>query len=81
MNWVTVSGQDCVENSKPTQAGDVVQDPMDLQVHLVESFLDVQDVLGRHLKRLPRSRHRERIAQITPGGRKLPRSRPTEWRY
>src|SRR5437868_6024440 len=59
MNWVTVSGQDCVENPKPAQAGDVVQDPMDLQVHLVESFLDVQDVLGCHLNE---------AASVTPQG-------------
>src|SRR3954447_1807375 len=59
MNWVTISGQDCVENPKPAQAGDVVQDPMDLQIHLVESFLDVQDMLGRHLNE---------AASVTPQG-------------
>jgi hypothetical protein len=54
---------------------------MNLKIHLVESFLHMQDVFCRHLDQAAAMSHNDRIAQIAPGGRKLARNNPTECKY
>jgi hypothetical protein len=43
------SGKDCIQDPEAAYAGDVVQNTMNLKVHLVQSLLHVQDVLSCHL--------------------------------
>src|SRR5215475_448605 len=42
---VSLALQDGVKDSESTESGDVVEDTMNLQIHLIERFLDVHDML------------------------------------
>jgi hypothetical protein len=48
-HWIAIHFQDRVQNALATDAGDIAQHVMDLQIHLVQSFLLVPCVLGAHL--------------------------------
>jgi hypothetical protein len=45
---ISISSQDRIEDSLSTESGDIVQHAVDLSVHLIQSFLYVQDVFRRH---------------------------------
>src|ERR1700719_1383214 len=59
---ITLTGEDRVQNRLPTGSGDVAQYVVDLQVHLAERLLHMQDVLGGHLQQTgsmpPKGTHR-----------------------
>jgi hypothetical protein len=46
---IPFSGKDGVQNPQATYTSNVVQDAMNLQIHLIESLLHMQDVLCCHL--------------------------------
>ena len=46
---IPFTGEDGVYNRQPGQAGDVADDVMQLQIHLIQSLLHVIDVRGGHL--------------------------------
>src|ERR1035438_8371079 len=46
---ISFARKDRIQNLEATDSRDVVKDAMNLKVHLVQSLLHVQDVLGRHL--------------------------------
>src|SRR5664279_3119144 len=46
---ISFAGQDRIQNLETTDSRDVVKNAMNLKVHLVQSLLHVQDVLGCHL--------------------------------
>ena len=54
---------------------------VELQVHLTERLLHVQNVLGGRLQQAARCRQRVPMAQIPPGGWKPARSNPAKCRY
>ena len=47
---ITLAGEDRIQNRLPAGSGNVAQYVMDLQVHLAERLLHMQDVLGGHLQ-------------------------------
>jgi len=53
-NSISFTGQDGIQYAKTAQPGDVVENAVNLQVHLIQRFLHVQHVLGRIGMRLSR---------------------------
>ena len=63
--------------ARPVTPGDVAEDVVELEVHLVEGLLHVLGVGGRQTEsRVSRWRRRDRTAQTVSGGRKEARRRP-----
>ena len=46
---ISFASEDCVQYPEATQSGDVVQDTVNLEIHLIKRLLHVQDLLCRHL--------------------------------
>src|ERR1700754_2107952 len=80
-HWISLALQDGVKDPEATESGDVVQDTMNLQIHLIECFLDVHDMLCSHLDQTSAMSPQRADRANETGGRKLDRSRPTECRY
>jgi hypothetical protein len=47
---IALAREDGIENRLATGSADVAEHMVELQVHLIERLLHVQDVLGRHLQ-------------------------------
>jgi hypothetical protein len=43
------ASEDCVQYPEAAHSGDVVQDAVNLEIHLIKRFLHVQHMLCRHL--------------------------------
>lgn len=46
---VPAPAQNCVENRQPYRSGDITDDVVKLQVHLIQRFLHVLDVARHHI--------------------------------
>ena len=46
---ISFTSEDCVQYPEATQSGDVVQDTVNLEIHLIKRLLHVQHMLYRHL--------------------------------
>jgi hypothetical protein len=44
-----LASQDCIQYPEATHSGDVVEDAMNLEIHLLKRFLHVQNMLCCHL--------------------------------
>src|ERR1039457_3842084 len=58
---ITLTREDGIENRLATGSGDVAEHMVELQVHLAELFLHVQNVLGGHF---------QQTTTVTPQGTK-----------
>jgi hypothetical protein len=46
---IALAGEDRIHDAKATEASDIAQHPMYLQIHLVQGLLHMHHVLGGHL--------------------------------
>ena len=79
--YVSIPVQNRVENRQPCRSGDIADDVVKLQVHLIQRFLHVLDVASRHIDEADPMSQQRPIAQMSCAGRKDARNKPTECRY